>query len=154
MVERGVAEGCVVHQPAGMSLPKQGVFYPPTLVTNVSPASTLAQEEIFGPTLSVITIDSLDEAIRVNNTTKYGLSSAIYTQNANVVQRATRDITTGILYINSGTTGAEIQFPFGGTRGTGNGHREAGIAGLDVFTEWKVVYSDYSGKLQKAQIDS
>ncbi len=113
----------------------------------------IAQEEIFGPTLSVITIDSLEEAIRVNNGTKYGLSSAIYTQNANAVQHATRDITTGILYINSGTTGAEIQFPFGGTRGTGNGHREAGIAGLDVFTEWKVVYTDYSGKLQKAQID-
>ncbi len=131
-----------------------GHFYQPTLFTHVRPDMRIAQEEIFGPTLSVITIDSLDEAIRVNNTTKYGLSSAIYTQNANVVQQATRDITTGILYINSGTTGAEIQFPFGGTRGTGNGHREAGIAGLDVFTEWKVVYTDYSGKLQKAQIDA
>jgi acyl-CoA reductase-like NAD-dependent aldehyde dehydrogenase len=113
----------------------------------------LAQEEIFGPTLSVIDVDTLEEAIAVNNNTKYGLSSAIYTQDINRVQQAMRDITTGILYINSGTTGAEIQFPFGGTRGTGNGHREAGIAGLDVFTEWKVVYTDYSGKLQKAQID-
>ncbi len=130
-----------------------GNFYQPTLFTDVRPEMRIAQEEIFGPTLSVISIDSLEEAIRVNNATKYGLSSAIYTQNANAVQRATRDITTGILYVNSGTTGAEIQFPFGGTRGTGNGHREAGIAGLDVFTEWKVVYTDYSGKLQKAQID-
>ncbi len=131
----------------------KGYFYRPTLFSNVQPSMRIAQEEIFGPTLSVITIDSLDEAIAINNGTKYGLSSAIYTQNINNVQCATRDVTTGILYINSGTTGAEIQFPFGGTRGTGNGHREAGLAGLDVFTEWKVVYTDYSGKLQKAQID-
>jgi aldehyde dehydrogenase (NAD+) len=113
----------------------------------------IAQEEIFGPVLSMIEVPSFEEAIAVNNNTKFGLSSAIYTQDINRVQRAMRDITTGILYVNSGTTGAEIQFPFGGNRGTGNGHREAGIAGLDVFTEWKVVYTDYSGKLQKAQID-
>jgi alpha-ketoglutaric semialdehyde dehydrogenase len=131
----------------------KGHFYRPTLFADVRPAMRLAQEEIFGPTLSVIEVSTLEEAITVNNHTKYGLSSAIYTQNVNRVHRAMRDITTGILYINSGTTGAEIQFPFGGTRGTGNGHREAGIAGLDVFTEWKVVYTDYSGKLQKAQID-
>lgn len=131
----------------------KGYFYRPTLFSDVQPDMRIAQEEIFGPTLSVITIDSLDEAIAVNNNTKYGLSSAIYTQDVNRVQRAIRDVTTGILYINSGTTGAEIQYPFGGTRGTGNGHREAGIAGLDVFTEWKVVYTDFSGKLQKAQID-
>ena len=132
----------------------KGHFYRPTLFTNVRPDMRLAQEEIFGPTLSVIDAASFDEAIAINNNTKFGLSSAIYTQDVNRVQRAIRDITTGILYINSGTTGAEIQLPFGGTRGTGNGHREAGIAGLDVFTEWKVVYTDYSGKLQKAQIDS
>ncbi len=131
----------------------RGTFYRPTLFTDVRPDMRIAQEEIFGPTLSMIEVQSLDEAIAVNNNTKYGLSSAIYTQDINRVQQAMRDITTGILYINSGTTGAEIQFPFGGTRGTGNGHREAGIAGLDVFTEWKVVYTDYSGKLQKAQID-
>ena len=130
-----------------------GNFYRPTLFRDVRPDMRLAQEEIFGPTLSVIAVDSLDEAIVVNNDTKFGLSSSIYTQDVNRVQRAMRDITTGILYVNSGTTGAEIQFPFGGTRGTGNGHREAGLAGLDVFTEWKVVYTDYSGKLQKAQID-
>ncbi|HVB24185.1 MAG TPA: aldehyde dehydrogenase family protein [Ktedonobacteraceae bacterium] len=132
----------------------RGHFYRPTLFTDVKPDIRLAQEEIFGPTLSVIDAASFDEAIAINNNTKFGLSSAIYTQDVNRVQRAIRDITTGILYINSGTTGAEIQLPFGGTRGTGNGHREAGIAGLDVFTEWKVVYTDYSGKLQKAQIDS
>jgi alpha-ketoglutaric semialdehyde dehydrogenase len=113
----------------------------------------IAQEEIFGPVLSMIEVASFEEAIAVNNNTQFGLSSAIYTQNINHVQRAMRDITTGILYVNSGTTGAEIQFPFGGNLGTGNGHREAGIAGLDVFTEWKEVYTDYSGKLQKAQID-
>ncbi len=130
-----------------------GNFYQPTLFTDVRPHMRIAQEEIFGPVLSMIEVHSLEEAIVVNNNTKYGLSSAIYTQDINRVQQAMRDITTGILYINSGTTGAEIQFPFGGTHGTGNGHREAGIAGLDVFTEWKVVYTDFSGRLQKAQID-
>src|SRR5437588_5966358 len=131
----------------------RGNFYRPTLFTKVRPNMRIAQEEIFGPVLSMIEVATFEEAITVNNNTKFGLSSAIYTQDINRVQRAMRDITTGILYVNSGTTGAEIQFPFGGTHGTGNGHREAGIAGLDVFTEWKVVYTDYSGKLQKAQID-
>jgi aldehyde dehydrogenase (NAD+) len=131
----------------------RGHFYRPTLFADVTPNMRLAQEEIFGPVLSIIEVASFAEAIAVNNNTPFGLSSAIYTQDNNRVQRAIRDITTGILYVNSGTTGAEIQFPFGGTRGTGNGHREAGLAGLDVFTEWKVVYTDYSGKLQKAQID-
>jgi aldehyde dehydrogenase (NAD+) len=130
-----------------------GHFYRPTLFADVTPTMRLAQEEIFGPVLSVIEVGSFEEAVRTNNETRYGLSSAIYTQDANRVQQAMRDLTTGIIYINSGTTGAEIQLPFGGTRGTGNGHREAGLAGLDVFTEWKVVYNDYSGKLQKAQID-
>jgi acyl-CoA reductase-like NAD-dependent aldehyde dehydrogenase len=131
----------------------RGYFYRPTLFADVRPQMRLAQEEIFGPVLSVIEVGSFEEAVQVNNQTPFGLSSAIYTQDANRVQRAMRDLTTGIIYINSGTTGAEIQLPFGGTRGTGNGHREAGLAGLDVFTEWKVVYNDYSGKLQKAQID-
>ena len=131
-----------------------GHFYHPTLFADVAPPCAWPREEIFGPVLSVIEVGSFEEAIGVNNDTPFGLSSAIYTQDANRVQRAMRDLTTGIIYINSGTTGAEIQFPFGGTRGTGNGHREAGLAGLDVFTEWKVVYNDYSGKLQKAQIDA
>jgi aldehyde dehydrogenase (NAD+) len=131
-----------------------GYFYRPTLFADVTPTMRLAQEEIFGPVLSVIEVDSCESAIRVNNDTPYGLSSAIYTRDINNVERAKRDLTTGIIYINAGTSGAEIQYPFGGTRGTGNGHREAGLAGLDVFTEWKVVYTDYSGKLQKAQIDT
>jgi len=155
--EIGKAEGAALV--IGGSIASEGElahgnFYRPTLFADVRPEMRLATEEIFGPTLSVIEVGTFEEAIAVNNNTKFGLSSAIYTQNINRVQRAMRDITTGILYVNSGTTGAEIQFPFGGTRGTGNGHREAGIAGLDVFTEWKVVYTDYSGKLQKAQIDA
>jgi aldehyde dehydrogenase (NAD+) len=154
--EIGKAEGATLV--TGGSIANEGElakghFYRPTLFADVRPEMRLAQEEIFGPTLSVIEVGSFEEAIAVNNDSKFGLSSALYTQDINRVQRAMRDITTGILYINSGTTGAEIQFPFGGNRGTGNGHREAGIAGLDVFTEWKVVYTDYSGKLQKAQID-
>lgn len=131
-----------------------GHFYRPTLFANVTPEMRLAREEIFGPVLSVIEVDSYEAAVRVNNDTPYGLSSALYTRDINAVERAKRDLTTGIIYINAGTTGAEIQYPFGGTRGTGNGHREAGLAGLDVFTEWKVVYTDCSGRLQKAQIDT
>lgn len=132
----------------------KGSFYKPTLFTNVKPNAMVAQEEIFGPVTALIPVDSLEEAVQVNNHTKYGLSSSIYTQDVNNAFRAMRDITTGIVYVNAGTIGAEIQLPFGGTRGTGNGHREAGQAGLDVFTEWKTLYIDYSGKLQRAQIDT
>ncbi|MDQ5867213.1 MAG: aldehyde dehydrogenase family protein [Chloroflexota bacterium] len=131
----------------------KGNFYKPTLFTNVRWDDMLAQEEIFGPVTALIPVDSLEEAIEVNNNTKYGLSSSIYTRDVNNAFRAMRDITTGIIYVNAGTIGAEIQLPFGGTRGTGNGHREAGQAGLDVFTEWKTLYIDFSGKLQRAQID-
>ncbi len=132
----------------------KGSFYRPTLYGNVRPEMRVAQEEIFGPCTSVIEVSSLEEAIQVNNGVTYGLSSSLYTQDINRVQRAMRDVTTGILYINAGTIGAEIQLPFGGTRGTGNGHREAGLGALDTFTEWKSIYIDYSGKLQRAQIDS
>jgi alpha-ketoglutaric semialdehyde dehydrogenase len=131
----------------------KGSFYKPTLFTNVRSDAMIAQEEIFGPVTALIPVDSIDEAIEVNNNTKYGLSSSIYTADVNNAFRAMRDITTGIVYVNAGTIGAEIQLPFGGTRGTGNGHREAGQAGLDVFTEWKTLYIDFSGKLQRAQID-
>jgi len=131
----------------------KGSFYQPTLFTNLKWNDMIAQEEIFGQVTGLIPVDDLDEAIEANNHTKYGLSSSIYTQDVNNAFRAMRDITTGILYVNAGTIGAEIQLPFGGTRGTGNGHREAGQAGLDVFTEWKTLYIDYSGKLQRAQID-
>ncbi len=132
----------------------KGYFYSPTLFSDVSRTMRIAREEIFGPVLSAIEVASLDEAVEVNNESAYGLSSSIFTENVNAAFRAIRDLTTGIVYINHGTTGAEIQFPFGGTRGTGNGMREAGQAGMDSFTEWKSVYVDYSGRLQRAQIDT
>jgi aldehyde dehydrogenase (NAD+) len=132
----------------------KGNFYAPTVFDGVTPEMRIAREEIFGPVLSVIEVGSLDEAIAVNNSTAYGLSSSIFTANVNAAFEAIRDLNTGIVYINAGTIGAEIQFPFGGTQGTGNGHREAGQAALEVFTEWKSVYVDYSGRLQRAQIDT
>ena len=132
----------------------KGFFYSPTLFDGVNPGSTLEAEEIFGPVLSIIEVNSLEEAIEVNNRSQYGLSTSIFTQDVNRAFTAMRDIATGLVYINHGTTGAEIQFPFGGVRGTGNGHREAGQAALEVFTEWKSIYVDYSGKLQRAQIDN
>jgi aldehyde dehydrogenase (NAD+) len=132
----------------------KGFFYSPTLFDGVQPGSTLEAEEIFGPVLSIIEVKSLEEAIEVNNRSQYGLSTSIFTQDVNRAFTAMRDIFSGLVYINHGTTGAEIQFPFGGVRGTGNGHREAGQAALEVFTEWKSIYVDYSGKLQRAQIDN
>ncbi len=132
----------------------KGFFYQPTLFTDVTPAMRIAREEIFGPVLSIIETDSLEQAIEINNTVAYGLSSSIFTENVNAAFTAIRDLTTGIVYINHGTTGAEIQFPFGGTRGTGNGMREAGQTALDTFTEWKAVYVDFSGRVQRAQIDT
>ena len=132
----------------------KGFFYQPTLFDGVLPGSTLEREEVFGPVLSIIEVADLEEAIRVNNRSQYGLSTSLFTQDVNRAFTAMRDIFTGLVYINHGTTGAEIQFPFGGVRGTGNGHREAGQAGLDLFTEWKSIYVDYSGKLQRAQIDN
>jgi len=131
-----------------------GFYYTPTVFGDVPPGSTVAQEEIFGPCTSVITVDDLDEAIAVNNSVAHGLSSAIFTADVNAAFRAIRDFDTGLVYVNHGTIGAEIQLPFGGNKATGNGMREAGIAGLDVFTVWKSVYVDYSGRLQRAQIDT
>ncbi len=132
----------------------KGFFFQPTLFDGVNPGMRVEQEEIFGPVLSVVEVNDLDEAVQVNNSVRYGLSSSIFTENVNAAFRAIRDLATGIVYINHGTTGAEIQFPFGGTRNTGNGMREAGQAALDNFTEWKSVYVDYSGRLQRAQIDN
>ena len=151
-----VAEGEGVDIMVGGRQPgtEKGFFFQPTLFNGVTPQMRVAQEEIFGPVLSVIECSDLDEAVRINNDTRYGLSSSIFTENVNAAFRAIRDLSTGIVYINHGTTGAEIQFPFGGTRGTGNGMREAGQAGLTSFTEWKSVYIDYSGQLQRAQIDT
>ncbi len=153
-VEIGKAEGAKVLVGGERADLDKGYFYHPTLFSDVSRTMRIAREEIFGPVLSAIEVANLDEAVEVNNESAYGLSSSIFTENVNAAFRAIRDLTTGIVYINHGTTGAEIQFPFGGTRGTGNGMREAGLAGMDSFTEWKSVYVDYSGRLQRAQIDT
>jgi acyl-CoA reductase-like NAD-dependent aldehyde dehydrogenase len=132
----------------------KGHYYRPTIFGDVEPGMRIAQEEIFGPTTALIPVDSFDEAIRAANGVRFGLSSSIFTRDVNKAFRAMRDLDTGITYINAGTIGAEVHLPFGGTKDTGNGHREAGQAALDVFTEWKSVYVDYSGKLQRAQIDT
>ncbi len=131
-----------------------GWFYQPTIFTGVQPAMRIAKEEIFGPVLSVIRITSLDEGINVLNDSIYGLSSSIYTQDINNAFKAIRDIKAGITYVNGPTIGAEAHMPFGGVKQTGNGHREGGWTVYDFFTEWKAVYVDYSGKLQRAQIDN
>jgi aldehyde dehydrogenase (NAD+) len=130
-----------------------GWFLQPTIFTGVKPGMRIAQEEIFGPVLAVITVDSFEEATAVLNGTDYGLSSSIYTRDVNRAFRAIRDFEAGITYINGPTIGAEVQLPFGGVKGTGNGHREAGTQVYEFYTEWKSVYVDYSGKLQRAQID-
>ncbi|MCA1626202.1 MAG: aldehyde dehydrogenase family protein, partial [Acidobacteria bacterium] len=132
---------------------KNGYFIEPTVFTDVAPKMRIGQEEIFGPVTSVIPFSILDEAIDIVNDVKYGLSSAIYTQDVNQSFYAMQELYTGICYVNSATIGAEVHLPFGGTKGTGNGHREAGTQVLDIFTEWKSLYIDYSGKLQRAQID-
>jgi alpha-ketoglutaric semialdehyde dehydrogenase len=131
-----------------------GFFYRPTIFGDVEPGMRIAQEEIFGPMTALIPVESFDEAIKVANGIRFGLSSSIFTRDVNRAFRAMRDLETGITYVNAGTIGAEVHLPFGGTKETGNGHREAGQAALDVFTEWKSLYVDYSGKLQKAQIDT
>jgi aldehyde dehydrogenase (NAD+) len=132
---------------------KNGWFIEPTVFTDVAPGMRIEQEEIFGPVTSVIPFSTLDEAISIVNGVKYGLSSAIYTQDVNKAFYAMQELYTGICYVNSATIGAEVHLPFGGTKATGNGHREAGTQVLDIFSEWKALYVDYSGKLQKAQID-
>jgi aldehyde dehydrogenase (NAD+) len=149
-------EGATVA--AGGRIPREGAlakgfFHEPTVLTDVKPNMRVAQEEIFGPVTAIIETSSLDEAIRILNSTKYGLSCSIYTQNVNNAFRFMRDAECGIVYVNAGTIGAEIQLPFGGMKATGNGHREAGRAALDVYSEWKSIYVDYSGKLQRAQMD-
>jgi aldehyde dehydrogenase (NAD+) len=132
---------------------RKGFFYRPTIFADVDAQMRIAQEEIFGPVTAIIKVRDADEAIRVSNGIKYGLSSSIFTRDVNTAFRAMRDLEAGITYVNAGTIGAEVHLPFGGTKDTGNGHREAGQAALDVFTEWKSIYVDYSGKLQRAQID-
>jgi aldehyde dehydrogenase (NAD+) len=132
----------------------KGFFHEPTIFSDVTPSMRIAQEEIFGPVVSVLPCRSYDEAIAIGNSVPYGLSASIYTQDINRAFAAMRDLYTGIFYVNAPTIGAEVHLPFGGTKATGNGHREAGTAALDVFSEWKSIYVDFSGRLQRAQIDT
>jgi aldehyde dehydrogenase (NAD+) len=132
----------------------KGFFHQPTVFADVKPTMRIAQEEIFGPVTAVMKCDSLEEAITIGNSVRYGLSSSIYTRDVNKAFTAMRDMYTGIFYVNAPTIGAEVHLPFGGVKETGNGHREAGVAGIDVFSEWKSIYVDYSGSLQRAQIDT
>jgi aldehyde dehydrogenase (NAD+) len=139
--------------PGGAKL-ERGWFYTPTIFAGVKPGMRVEQEEIFGPALAVLKAKDLAEAIRINNDVKYGLSSSLYTRDVNGAFRAMADLDTGITYINAPTIGAEAHLPFGGVKQTGNGHREGGWEVYDFYSETKVVYVDYSGKLQRAQIDT
>ncbi|MFH0737075.1 MAG: aldehyde dehydrogenase family protein [Candidatus Micrarchaeota archaeon] len=145
--EQGAKLVCGGGRPSG-----KGFFYKPTIFDGVSRDMTIAKEEIFGPVLSVLESDSLDEAIDIANSVEYGLSSSIYTRDVNNAFKAIERVDSGITYVNSSTIGAEVHLPFGGVKGTGH-TREAGILGIDEFSDIKTVYVDYSGKLQKAQID-
>jgi acyl-CoA reductase-like NAD-dependent aldehyde dehydrogenase len=155
-VRIGVEEGATLatggHRLESGALAK-GYFHEPTVFVDVDPKMRIAREEIFGPVVSVVPCKSLDEAIAIGNSVEYGLSASVYTQDINRAFQAMRDLYTGIFYVNAPTIGAEVHLPFGGTKNTGNGHREAGVAALDVFSEWKSIYIDFSGKLQRAQID-
>ena len=132
----------------------RGWFFAPTVFGEATPGMRISREEIFGPVTTVIPVSSLEEGVRVANSVEYGLSGSVYTRDVNRAFRAMRDFETGIFYVNSSTIGAEVHLPFGGVKNTGNGHREAGIAGIEVFTEWKSIYVDFSGRLQRAQIDT
>ena len=156
-VEIGLQQGAKLA--TGGKIPKsagleKGWFYEPTVFVDVQRDHRIAREEIFGPVLSVINVGSLQEGISVLNDTVYGLSSSIYTGSVNAAFEAIRDVKAGITYINAPTIGAEAHMPFGGVKQTGNGHREGGWTVYDFFSEWKTVYVDYSGGLQRAQIDN
>jgi aldehyde dehydrogenase (NAD+) len=156
-VKIGLDEGAQLvagGEPATDGALAKGHFFRPTVFAGVKPDARIAVEEVFGPVLSVVKVKDFAEAVRVNNASSFGLSSSIFTRDVNRAFAAMRDLDTGIVYVNHGTTGAEIHLPFGGMRGTGNGHREAGHTLLDPFTEWKSIYVDFSGRLQRAQIDS
>jgi len=141
------------RKPGGERLGR-GFFFRPTIFAGVTPSMRLAQEEIFGPVLSVIQVKNFDEAVRVNNGVKYGLSSSLYTRDVNLAFRAMQDLDNGITYVNAPTIGAEAHLPFGGVKQTGNGHREGGWEVYEFYSETKVGYVDYSGTLQRAQIDN
>jgi len=132
----------------------KGWFHEPTVFADCDPQMRVCQEEIFGPVVALIPFETFDESLEIANGVKYGLSASIYTKNVNQAFRAQRDLETGIVYVNAPTIGAETHLPFGGTKNTGNGHREAGLAALDFYSEWKTLYIDYSDRLQRAQIDN
>jgi acyl-CoA reductase-like NAD-dependent aldehyde dehydrogenase len=133
---------------------QKGWFFEPTIFARVQPGSRLEQEEIFGPVLSVIRVDTPDEALTINNDVKYGLSSSLYTSDVSLAFRALDELDNGITYINAPTIGAEAHLPFGGVKQTGNGHREGGWEVYEFYSETKVGYVDFSGRLQRAQIDN
>jgi acyl-CoA reductase-like NAD-dependent aldehyde dehydrogenase len=155
-VEIGKAEGARLKC-GGHRLDKgeyqSGYFMEPTVFVDVTPKMRIAQEEIFGPVVSILACDDLEDAIEIANGIDYGLSSALYTKDVNRAFTAMRDLDAGITYINAPTIGAEVHLPFGGVKATGNGHREGGLGAIDFFSEWKSIYVDYSDRLQKAQID-
>jgi aldehyde dehydrogenase (NAD+) len=155
-VDLGVEEGAHLQFGGQSASPKEldGYFFEPTLFTDVTPDMQVAQDEIFGPVLLVFEVSSYEEAVAVANDTRFGLSSSIYTADVQVSHRAMRDLDTGITYVNGPTIGAEAHMPFGGVKDTGNGHRDGGWAAYEFFTEEKTIYVDYSGQLQKAQMDS
>jgi aldehyde dehydrogenase (NAD+) len=130
-----------------------GTFFAPSVFSGVTPQMRIAQEEVFGPVVSLIECGSFDDALDIANGIQYGLSTALYSRDVNHAFRAMRDLEAGITYINAPTIGAEVHLPFGGVKQTGNGHREGGTGALDFYTTWKSVYIDYSDKLQRAQID-
>ena len=152
-IGRAEADLVVGGRPARDGALARGSFFEPTIFTEVKPDARIAQEEIFGPVASVIPVDTWEETVEVVNSVKYGLSTSMFTRDVNLAFRSIRDFDSGLGYVNHGTIGAEAHLPFGGTKATGNGHREVGQAALDFFSEWKSVYIDYSGKLQRAQID-
>lgn len=152
-VETGKNEGAQLALGGKTVKPLPGYFFEPTIFTDVSPDMRIAREEIFGPVVSLLSAANLDEAIRIANSVEYGLSSSIYTENIKSAFKAIEKIEAGITYINASTIGAEIHLPFGGVKSTGNGTREGGTTAIEEFTEIKTVYVDYSGRLQKAQID-
>ena len=152
-VLQGAEVACGGSRPRGART-ADGYFYKPTVVVDVKPGSRLATEEIFGPVLSVIRVGSYEQAVKVNNEVKYGLSSSIYTGDVNLAFRAMDDLQNGITYVNAPTIGAEAHLPFGGVKQTGNGHREGGWEVFDFYSETKVCYVDYSGVLQRAQLDT
>jgi acyl-CoA reductase-like NAD-dependent aldehyde dehydrogenase len=156
-VQIGINEGAKLaaggHRLEGGAYAR-GWFHEPTVFVDCSPKMRIAQEEIFGPVVSVIPIDSLEHGVEVANGVVYGLSASIYTRDINKAFAAMRDIHTGIVYVNAPTIGAETHLPFGGVKQTGNGHREASVAALDFYSEWKTIYVDFSDRLQRAQIDT